>query len=612
MHTNDTHANLESSDGKNNAAKRVTAVKNVRAEKPNALLIDAGDVFSGTLYFNEFKGQADLALMNLMDYDLMTFGNHEFDLGSTSDGHKALADFVKGADFSFVSSNVDFSDDENFEGTFTEAEVSNNPQDGNIYNSIIKEVNGQKIGFIGLTTEETKDISSPNKIEFQNYIEEARKAVSALEQQGVNKIIAVTHLGFDDNPAVDNDQELAKAVEGIDVIIGGHSHTFLGTNFMDSRTYKPVFETTGKEPTVIVTAYQYNTFLGDLDVVFDENGKVIEHEGKLVDIQLQVADEAATAILKPYKDKVDEIKNLPSGATAVSILSNPRTSGDNTKPSVRKNETPLGNLITDAMLSKAREYESNVVMALQNGGGIRSSIDAGPINVGEIINVLPFGNTLALMEISGSELKEAFEISLKDFPVENGGFLHVSGAKVEYDSTKAAGQRIVSIAYKNSDGTYTQVRDDVTYKVATNAFTAKGGDGFTVFKKIYEEGRVIDLGLSDWENFAAHLKSLGTVDPKVEGRIIDVANAGPQSVAADQFSGTAEAPKNYDKDITVDITSAGTLENAVINGDLKLIGTAAQNFSFKDVKVTGNLDVSDLSSEETIFEGIEVNGETIL
>ena len=126
------------------------------------------------------------------------------------------------------------------------------------------------------------------------------------------------------------------------------------------------------------------------------------------------------------------------------------------------------------------------------------------------------------MKLTGAELKEAFEISLAKLPAENGGFLHVSGAKVKYDSSKPAGQRVVSIAYKNADGTYTDIQDGQTYTIATNAFTAKGGDGFTVFQKAYEEGRVTDLGLSDWENFAEQLKSLGTVDPKVEGRIVDV------------------------------------------------------------------------------------------
>ena len=143
-------------------------------------------------------------------------------------------------------------------------------------------------------------------------------------------------------------------------------------------------------------------------------------------------------------------------------METPRTNGDNTKPSVRKNETILGNLITDGMLAKAKEFTGkNVIMALQNGGGIRAAINEGPITVGEVITVLPFANTLATMELTGAELKEAFEISLGQYPAENGGFLHVAGGKVKYDSSKPAGERVVSISYKDAKGNYVQLEDGV-------------------------------------------------------------------------------------------------------------------------------------------------------
>ena len=511
MHTNDTHGNL------NNIAKRVTAVKEVRAEKPNALLLDAGDVMSGTLYFNEFHGMADLQFMNLMGYDAMTFGNHEFDLGSTQAGHQALADFVQAAQFPFVSANADFSKDDKFQGLFSDL-ISSEPEKGKIYNGIIKEINGEKVGIFGLTTPETVDLSSPGAITFGDYIDEAERAVAAFESQGVDKIIALTHIGYDDNPAVDNDLILAATVDGIDVIVGGHSHTQLN---------KPVVvdqDETGatKDPTLIVQAYQYNEFLGTVDVEFDKAGVIIDFKGELIPVSEKVADPEAAEMLKQYSDRVDEVSKTEIGATAESKLENPRTNGDNTLPSVRKNETPLGNLITDGMLSKAKTYNPKVIMALQNGGGIRAAIDAGPITVGEVITVLPFGNTLAIMDLTGAELKEAFEISFREYPRENGGFLHVSGAKVTFDSGKPAGERVVSVAYENVDGTYTEISDDETYTIATNAFTAKGGDGYTVFARAYEAGRVTDLGLSDWENFAEHLSSLGNVNPVIEGRIIDV------------------------------------------------------------------------------------------
>ncbi|WP_053178174.1 bifunctional metallophosphatase/5'-nucleotidase [Peribacillus loiseleuriae] len=514
MHTNDTHAHLD------NVAKRVTAVKEVRAEKPQALLIDAGDVFSGTLYFNEFKGQADLTFMNLMKYDVMTFGNHEFDLGSSKEGHKALADFIKGAKFPFVSSNVDFSKDENFTGLFSDL-ISSKPENGKVYNGIIKVINGEKVGFFGLTTEETKDIASPEKVEFKNYLEEARKAVAAFSGQGVNKIVAVSHIGFDDNPAYDNDLLLAEKVEGIDVIIGGHSHTQLDAPVVITKNDKGA----EKDPTVIVQGYQYGDFLGTLDVSFDKNGKVIGQAGKLIKVADKQDDPEAAELLKPYSSKIEDVKNTPSGATAVMELANPRDGGDDKKPSARKNETELGNLITDAMLDKAKEFNKDTVIAFQNGGGIRAAIDQGEITIGDILTVLPFGNTLATMKLTGAEIIEALEHSVSQAPKENGGFLHMSGLKFTFDSTKAANSRVVKVEVKGADGTYSELNKTAEYIVATNAFTAKGGDGFTVFAKAYEEGRVTDLGLSDWENLRDYVAKLKTVNPTIEGRVQDTAGA---------------------------------------------------------------------------------------
>lgn len=512
MHSNDTHAHLD------NIAKKVTAIKEIRAAKPHSLLIDAGDVFSGTLYFNEFKGQADLQFMNLMKYDVMTFGNHEFDLGSSPEGHKALADFIKGAQFPFVSSNVDFSKDDHFKGLFSDL-VSSKPEDGKIYNGIIKEVDGEKIGFFGLTTAETKDISSPEKVEFKDYLDTAQKAVKAFEKQGVNKIVAITHIGYDDNPAYDNDLLLASKVKGIDVIIGGHSHTQLDQPVVIDKDEKGK----KKDPTVIVQAYQYNEYLGTLDVEFDRKGKIVGQAGQLIKIADKTEDPEAVQLLKPYSSKIAELRNTPTGATAVAALDNPRDAGDVTKPSVRKNETELGNLITDAMLSKAKEYNKDTVIAFQNGGGIRAGIDQGDITVGDVLTVLPFGNTLATMSLKGSEIIEALEHSVSQAPNESGGFLHVSGMKFTYDSSKPAGQRVQKVEVKGNDGTYSELQLSSDYVVATNAFTAKGGDGFSVFQKAYEAGRVTDLGLSDWENLRDYVKQLKTVNPVVEGRITDIA-----------------------------------------------------------------------------------------
>lgn len=507
MHTNDTHANLDK------APKRATVIKELRsayrAEGKPSLLLDAGDVFSGSLYFNKFLGQADLELMNYMKYDMMTFGNHEFDLGDT-DNNIALKNFVTKAKFPFITANVDFSKNELFNG-LQKKTITAGPERGKIYQGIIKEYKGQKIGFFGLTTEETADIASPGTVAFANYITSAKAAVKKLEDRGVNKIVALTHIGFDDNEAIDNDQLLARNVDGIDVIVGGHSHTKLEKPVVVDETVVP-----GKsEPTIIAQAYQYGDFLGNLDLTFDYKGKLTEYNGSLIDVSKAAEDVRAAEILKPYADQIAELKNEEVGANIVNALPNPRG-----EVSVRNSETALGNLITDGMLKKAKEYNKDTVIAMQNGGGIRAAIDAGPLTVGEVLTTLPFGNTLATAKMTGKEIKDLLEISVGIAPKENGGFLHVSGMKFEYDSTKATGERVTKMEV-NNNGTFEVIDPAKTYVIATNAFTAKGGDGLTPFETAYKAGRVTDLGLSDWENLRDFTKSLGQVNYNIEGRIVD-------------------------------------------------------------------------------------------
>ncbi len=512
MHTNDSHAHLD------NIAKRVTAVKEVRAEKPNALLVDAGDVFSGTLYFNEFYGQADLKFMNLLNYDVMTFGNHEFDLGSTPEKHKGLADFIAGANFPFVSANIDFSADKDLADLYKK-EISGQPKDGTIYEGLIKEIDGEKVGIFGLTTEETVNLSSPGEVKFEDYMEEAEEAVAAFEKAGVNKIVAVTHIGYDDNAEFDNDLQLASMVDGIDVIVGGHSHTKLEKPVVVEKDENGV----AKEPTIIVQAYQYNDFLGTLDVEFDENGVVVGHAGELIAIADKEEDQEAAEMLKEYSEKIAEVKNTSTGATTEVELTNPRLSDEgNTGVSVRNSETALGNLITDGMLDKAKEFNKDTVIAMQNGGGIRAAIDQGDITLGDVLTVLPFGNTLATMELTGAQLKEALEHSVSQAPKESGGFLHVSGMKFTYDSTQPVGSRVKTMEVQGADGKYSAIDSETVYVVATNAFTAKGGDGYDVFKKVYEQGGVTDLGFADWENLRDYVAKLKNVNPQIEDRIVDV------------------------------------------------------------------------------------------
>jgi 2',3'-cyclic-nucleotide 2'-phosphodiesterase (5'-nucleotidase family) len=572
MHTNDQHANVDNAGNKINVAKKQTAINSVRATKPNALLLDAGDVFSGTLYFNEYKGLADLEFMNLAGYDAMTFGNHEFDMGT-----EVLANFVKEAQFPFLSANVNFAADANLKNRFND-ETTSNAVGGQIYNGMVKVVDGEKIGIFGLTTAETPTISSPGAdVVFENYITEAQKSVDAFKALGVNKIVALSHLGYNDSLTWDNDLELAAQVEGIDVIVGGHTHVKLDA---------PVFETTGVEPTVIVQANEYNKFLGTLDVTFDATGKVITTEttGKLLDVSTFAEDAATLSLLNTkYKPAIQAKEATVVGKSTVQLV------GGN--PAARTGETNLGNLVADGMLAKAKTINPNTVIALQNGGGVRVTLPAGDITLANVFQVLPFGNALAIMDLKGSEIKEALELGVKTAPATaNGAFLQVSGLKFTYDSTKPVGEKVQSVLVKGADGSYTALDLTKNYFVATNIFTAKGGDGYTMLAKAYAEGRVSEPGFVDWEIFADYIAAQPnqTVSPQVEGRIVHV--TGPQTVPGATFSGTEASPRVYNGDVIVDVTGVAKLEYATVKGNLTLKGNTGVELS--NVTVEG----------DTIFE----------
>ncbi len=507
MHTNDTHANLD------NAPKRATLVKQLRAANENSLLLDAGDVFSGTLYFNQFEGQADLALMNYMGYDAMVFGNHEFDLGSSAEGHAALAEFVGNADFPMLGANVNFSGDTNMSPLVAGEAFTKTAANGQIYSGVVKEVNGEEVGIFGLTTAETESISSPGDVEFTDYLDAAEEAVTWFEGQGVNKIVALTHIGYDDNAAIDNDRTLATEVDGIDVIVGGHTHTEI----------QPPVEV---EDTVIVQANEYGKFLGQLDVTFDEEGNVAEFAGELHDTgkDSEVAEDAgAVEALAPYKEEVEDLKEEEIGVEANVFLN-----GTRGEFGIRLSETNLGNFITDGMLAKAKTINENTTIAMQNGGGIRASIEEGPITYGEVLTVLPFGNSLAIMEVTGQEIKDALEHSVREYPKENGGFLHVSGMFFNYDGKAPAGERVLSVFVDTGDENYDELDLEETYTVATNTFTAKGGDGYDMFGEAYAEGRVTEPGFTDWEMFEEHAQSFADegVEPYEERRINQVRLSG--------------------------------------------------------------------------------------
>ncbi len=492
--TNDTHAHLD------NVARRWTAIQDIRAETPNSILLDAGDVFSGTLYFNQYEGLADLDFMNRMGYDAMVPGNHEFDKGPA-----AFANFVEKAEFPIVSANVDYSKEPELKD-LVKSGVSANAGGASIYAATVLEAGGEQYAVFGLTTPETAFLASPGEnIAFEDEIEAAKATVADLTAKGYDKIIALTHLGYN------YDVKLAEAVEGIDMIIGGHSHT---------RLDEAVIVNEDGEPTLIAQTGEYGQFLGRLDASFDEAGVLVDWTYDLIEIDAQneageyliAEDEAFAAKLAELQAPIEELKSTVVGTSDV-YLQGSRTQ-------VRRGETNLGNLIANAVLHAAKP--AGATIAVTNGGGIRASIDEGDITLGEVLTVMPFGNAMVTLDLTGAEIVEALENGVGAVEEGQGRFPQVAGLAFAFDLAKPAGERVSGVKVVAEDGSYVPLDLAATYTVATNAYMADGGDNYAVFGKAKEEGRQTDLFVVDYDAFVGYLSTLESVGTAVEGRITRV------------------------------------------------------------------------------------------
>lgn len=475
-------------------ARRATLVKKLRAENPNTLLLDSGDVGQGTLYFIQYKGAESRDFYNMLGYDAVSPGNHDGDWGA-----QTMADnFVKGAKFSLVTANVDY---------------SNEPAlAGKIQPYVIKTVGGEKIGIFGMITDDILINSAVGRnLKLKPAVETANAMVAELTRQGVNKIIMLSHRGFDE------DLKLAGKVNGIDVIVSGHTATLLGdASKLDKALGSPLsaYPVSVSSPdgsrTLIVHAYQYDYLLGKLDVTFNDKGEVVNWGGDPIMLTKDVAEDPDVAskvaeLGKPFAD----FKKQVVGKTAVDL--------NGERNDVRFKETNLGDLVADAMLWKTADDKTQV--ALVNGGGIRTSIKAGDVTQEQVLTVLPFANFIVQFDLTGADLLKALENGMSqahDTTLSGGRFAQVAGVRFKVDLKKPVGQRVFAAEVGNSKDGFKPLDPSLTYRVATVDFEWQGGDGYAVFAngKNVRGGVVqLDQALTDY------LKAFSPVSPKVEGRV---------------------------------------------------------------------------------------------
>jgi len=493
LHTNDFHSRFEpiskydsgcsaedNAEGKcfGGSARLMTAIEAARARSNNSVLFDGGDQFQGTLFYTYYKGKAAAEMMNKMGYDAMTVGNHEFD-----DGPEVLRGFVDSVNFPILMSNADISGEPALKDV--------------IRKSVVIERGGEKLGLIGLTPQDTDELSSPGpNVILTDPVGAVQAEVDRLTEEGVNKIIVLSHSGY----ALD--QKIAAETTGVDVIVGGHSHTLLSNS--DDGAAGPYPTMVGN--TAIVQAYAYGKFLGALNVTFDDEGTLTEAEGNPLIMDAAVSEDTATkervaALAQP----LEEIRQKVVAEAAAPI------GGD--RAVCRAGECEMGNLVADAMLDRVRGQ--GIEIAIQNGGGLRASIDEGPVTMGEVLTVLPFQNTLSTFYVSGQTIVDALENGVSQVEEGAGRFPQVAGLRFAWDPAGAPGNRVRAVEVQE-DGQWVDIDRTKTYGVVSNNFVRNGGDGYEMFKQAQN---VYDFGPDLADVTAAYLADHAPYQPHIDGRI---------------------------------------------------------------------------------------------
>lgn len=507
LHFNDFHSRVESinkfdatcsaaEEAKNEcfggAARLKTAIDQRRAALAgqNVVVLDAGDNFQGSLFYTTYKGAAEVEFLNDMKIDAMTVGNHEFD-----DGEGPLAAFLDKAQFPVVTANLVVDD---------QSKLGNR-----IKKSIVLTIGGQKIGIVGAVTTETPELASPGPhVKITDDAAAISAEVDALKSQGVTKIIALTHVGYP------RDIEKIAKIAGVSVVVGGHSHTLLSnTDPKAAGPYPTMVDNPAGYKVPVVQAASYGKYLGDLVVTFDDNGAVKDAKGNPILLDSSITpDPAIAARVQEMAKPIEELRKKVIGSSQGPI--------EGAREVCRVQECSMGNLVADAILDRTKGQ--GISIAIQNGGGLRASIGAGDVSMGDVLTVLPFQNTVATFQLTGADVKAALENGLSQIDDGAGRFPQVAGLKYSFDKSKPAGSRLVSVDVQ--EGTeFKPIDPDKTYGVVTNNYMRAGGDGYTVFakdgKNAYDFGPNLEAVVADY--LAAH----NPYKPYTDGRVTQVAAA---------------------------------------------------------------------------------------
>ncbi|RWS11647.1 hypothetical protein B4U79_11299, partial [Dinothrombium tinctorium] len=489
-------------------------IRELRNKIPNVLVLNAGDSFAGTLWYTLYKWKIVAEFVNLIRYDAMSLGNHEFD-----DGVDGLAPYLD-ATSPYVPTlccNID---------------ISKEPKLKHIMKSKVFPIDGHEVGVIGYLTPETAFISqSGPTVKFTDEIASIREEVSRLREKGVKIIIAVGHSGYK------KDLEIAHQIADLDVVIGGHSNTFLYNGKAPSieqpvDKYPVVINHSKGRKTLVVTAYAFGKYLGFLNVSFNQNGNIVWYKGNPISLDEKVPEDSDSRSMLVKREKEIEAKfKVKIGETAVFL--------DGERQSCRRVECNFGNLITDAfvnsLLTREQTRSANsgwteFPMAIINGGSIRSSVSEdendGNIIMLDILNAMPFNNYINAVEISGRKLVRLLEQSVSKYSTSlaeiGGGFFQVSGIKVVYDISKPIGNRVKSVQVRCGPTCkipiYEHLNPEKVYRLLLPDYIANGGNNYTIFSE--SDVKHIPIGSMDVDIVSRYIKTHKPIMIGVEGRIV--------------------------------------------------------------------------------------------
>ena len=465
IHTNDTHSRLIGTNTEIGFAKIATLIKEAKEANPNTLVLDAGDTLHGMPIVNISKGENAIKVLEAAGYDYMTLGNHDFNYGK-----ERLFELRDMSQVGMLSANIV---DENGEYIFTPY--------------VIEEVGDVKVGIYGLSTPDTVILTNPNNVVglvFKDPIEVSKEMVEELEDK-TDVIIALAHLGLDESSTLTS-KALAQEVEGIDLIIDGHSHSMLEAGQLENNT-------------LIVQTKNYGQNLGYVDI------EILEGEVTGITARLLAAADTADVVPDPDLQKIIEDIEAANAEVFNEVIATTGVYLDGVRENVRTKETNLGNLSADAARAA-----TGADIAFVNGGGIREDIPVGDITKGKIAAIFPFGNTIEVKKITGADLKAMLEWSVSDYPAAKGAFLQVSGLEFTFDPAKEIGSKVVEILVGGE--AFDEAKE---YTVAINDFMSTGGDGYAMLAD-YD---VLAIYGTYEEIIIDYLVANGTAGSEVSGRI---------------------------------------------------------------------------------------------